>query len=281
MLADGMIVLVIAFALALPALLWLLQGSLGTAVASHGSGAVVLFLADDRPTTATRVEQQTRDSGAVADWAHLNQKQARESFIHYLGLDSANSPLSEVNVPPTASISLHKEITAAEGASLVSQWEKLSGVSEVWWDRAELERSQRLYKTLRRLGMLLTLVLLGAGLAIIAGSVSGRMAREQPAIVVMTLLGATDGFILRPHFIHALFLGAIAAALSGLILSIACTLLNPSLAGLEALLGSPVPELVTHQGIVVAIFITAPLLSTGTTAYVVKQQLRRVRETRP
>lgn len=280
-LADAMIVLVIAFALALPALLWLLQNSLGAAVASHGSGAVVIFLNDDKPTTATRLEQEVRSSDAVAEWEHLNQQQAHESFIRFLGLNTSDTSLARLDVPPTATLRLRNDVSAEKGASLVAQWSQLPGVAEIWWDRAELERSQQLYQTLRRLGLLLTFVLLGAGLAIIGGSVSGRMAREQPAIVVMTLLGATDGFILRPHLLHALLLGAVAAALGGLVLSIACTLLNPSLAGLSVLLGSPVPELSPSQNILLAIFIAAPLLASGTTTYVVRQQLRQLREARP
>ena len=278
LLADAMIVLVMACALALPALLWLLQDTLGGAVAQRSGGIVVLFLQDDKPTTVTRLEQQIRPSGVIADWEHLSQEQSRRSFARYLGIDERNTPLDQLEVPATVTLRMHADISPEDGDRHISEWRALDGVSDIWWDRAELERSQQLYSTLRRLGVALTLVLFGAGLAIIGGSVGGRMARERPAIVVMTLLGATDGFIMRPHLIHAVLLGIAAAAIGALLLSLGSSALGPSLAGLEAVLGVPITPPQPGGGMLLILFVSAPALAAATTVYVVRQQLHLLRQ---
>lgn len=276
-LADAVIVVVIACALALPSMLWLLQDALGTAVASRSGGVVVLFLTDNTPTTATQLEQQLRSGGQVAEWDYLNADQARRSFADYLGIAPDTSAMSELEVPATVTLRLQPEITPEAGEGLVSSWRQREDISDAWWNRDDLQRSQALYRTLRRLGYLLTIVLLGAGIAIIGGSVAGRMARERPAITVMTLLGASEFFIMRPYVVHALLLGVIAAALAALLVSIGSNALEPTLNSLEAVLGVPISAPSPDSGTLGIIFLGAPLIAAGTTFEVVRRQLKSMR----
>ncbi len=276
-LADAVIVVVIACALALPSMLWLLQDALGNAVASRSGGVVVLFLTDSTPTTASRLEQQLRGGGQVAEWDYLTADQARRSFAEYLGIDPNTAAMSELEVPATVTLRLQTEITPETGEELVSSWRQRDDISDAWWNRDDLQRSQTLYRTLRRLGFLLTLVLLGAGIAIIGGSVAGRMARERPAITVMTLLGASEFFIMRPYVVHALLLGVIAAALAALLVSVGSNALEPTLKSLEAVLGAPVSSPSPDSGTLAIIFCGAPLIAAGTTFEVVRRQLKSMR----
>ncbi len=275
--ADGVIVVVIAFALALPSMLWLLQGALGTAVASRSGGVVVLFLADDKPGTATHLEQELRSGGQIAEWEYLSAAQARSSFAQYLGIGEDTVAMNELAVPPTVTLRLQAEIEPNVGEQLVARWRERSDISEAWWNRDDLQRSQILYRTLRRLGYLLTLVLLGAGIAIIGGSVAGRMAQERPAITVMTLLGASDFFIMRPYVVHAMLLGLISAAIGALLVSLGAGALEPSLVSLEAVLGVPIAPPRPDSHTLSVIFVGAPLIAAGTTYAVVLRQLRSMR----
>ncbi len=276
-LADAVIVVVIACALALPSLLWLLQGALGTAVAHRSGGVVVLFLKEDRASIASDLERELRQTGQIADWEYLGAEQARSAFADYLGIGDNPTAIAELAVPATVTLRLQAEVEPDAGEALITQWRKRDVISDVWWNRDDLQRSQLLYRTLRQLGYLLTLVLLGAGVAIIGGSVAGRMARERPAITVMTLLGASDFFIMRPYVIHALLLGVIAAALGALLVSLGGNALEPTLLSLEAVLGAPITPPQPGSGTLSIIFIGAPLIAAGTTFEVVRRQLKTMR----
>ncbi|MGB1557689.1 MAG: FtsX-like permease family protein [Oceanococcaceae bacterium] len=277
-LADAVIVLVVGSALALPGLLWLLQSALGEALVSRGGGAVVLFLADERPTTSTRVEQSILPSGASTDLELLSATAARQAFAEFLGLEANAAMLDGLRIPPTLTVRLRPELDPAEGERLVAEWEALPEVESLWWDRQEQERSGVLYATARRLGLGLTLVLLAASWAVIAGSVAGQLERERPAVVVMTLLGASDAFILRPHLIHALLLGIVAAALGALLLSMGVDALSGPLTQLEIALGAPIQPPELGGAMLLLLFLGAPLLAAGTTVLVVRGQLRQMRQ---
>lgn len=275
--ADAVIVVVIACALALPALLWLLQDALGTAVASRSGGIVVLFLNEDAKDTAQSLEQDIRSSGQVADWEYLSSTQSRDTFASYLGLSQDTEAFSQLTVPATATLRLQAEITAEDGETLVANWRQHEAVESAWWNRDDLQRSQILYRTLRQLGYLLTVVLLGAGIAIIGGSVAGRMARERSAITVMTLLGASDFFIMRPYVTHALLLGLVAAAIGALLVSLGANAIEPSLRSLESVLGTPIAAPNPGLTMLSLIFIGAPTIAAGTTFEVVRRQLGTMR----
>ena len=120
-------------------------------------------------------------------------------------------------------------------------------------------------------------VQLPAGLAIVAGSVAGRMAQERPTITVLTLLGANDGFILRPHLVHSVLLGVLAAALAALLLTLGAQALATPLAAIQQALGVAVAAPQVGAGALLALFFAAPLLAGGTTALVVGWQLEQMR----
>ncbi len=275
--ADAVIVIVIACALALPSLLWLLQDALGSAVAQRSGGVVVLFLKEDRAAKADSLERELRQTGPIADWEYLDAEQARNAFAGYLGIGDNATAMAELAVPATVTLRLQADVEPDAGDALVSQWRQREDITDVWWNRDDLQRSQVLYRTLRRLGYLLTLVLLGAGIAIIGGSVAGRMARERPAITVMTLLGASDFFIMRPYVVHALLLGVIAAALGALLVSLGVSALEPTLLSLESVLGAPIAAPQPGSGTLSVIFTGAPLIAAGTTFEVVRRQLAAMR----
>ncbi len=275
--ADAVIVIVIACALALPSLLWLLQDALGSAVAQRSGGVVVLFLKEGRAAKADSLERELRQTGPIADWEYLDAEQARNAFAGYLGIGDNATAMAELAVPATVTLRLQADVEPDAGDALVSQWRQREDITDVWWNRDDLQRSQVLYRTLRRLGYLLTLVLLGAGIAIIGGSVAGRMARERPAITVMTLLGASNFFIMRPYVVHALLLGVIAAALGALLVSLGVSALEPTLLSLESVLGAPIAAPQPGSGTLSVIFTGAPLIAAGTTFEVVRRQLTAMR----
>lgn len=276
-LADIMLVLVVATALALPALLWTLQDTLGSAMAQRSGGAAVLFLRDDQPDTQREVDAVLRDSAGVQGWDHLSANAARTAFADYLGLSAQDALRDTLDVPATTTVRLDTALAAAAAADMTARWREHSRIDDVWWDRDERDRNLALYALVRNSGYVLTLILLGAGMAIIAGSVGGRLAREQPAIAVMTLLGATDRFIMRPHVLHALLLGGAAAVVAHLLLLLGNTALRAGLAPLEALLALPLTVHAPSGALLLWLYLGAPLLAATTTILVVRWQLQRMR----
>lgn len=274
-LGDVVSVLVVASALALPAWLWLLHDALGSALDARGSGSVVLFLEPGEDAAA--IERRLRADGPLQASEFLDAAAARQAFADFLGLEPDAPGLQGLELPPTLTVQLPAGLEAAASAARVEGWERLPGVASLWWDRAELERSQALYRSLRRIGLGLTLVLVAAGLAIVAGSVAGRMAQERPTITVLTLLGANDGFILRPHLVHSVLLGVLAAALAALLLTLGAQALATPLAAIQQALGVAVAAPQVGAGALLALFFAAPLLAGGTTALVVGWQLEQMR----
>jgi len=275
--ADTVTVLVMACALALPALLWSLQDALGVALARQSAGVVVLFLRDRATENHTRLTQLLNDAESVDRWEHLNARQSREAFMRYLGLDADTTSLESIAVPATTTLYLRSNAETRAIRELVRSLEQQSAISDIWWDEATRERDLGAYRLLRRIGYGLAFVLIGSGLAIIGGSIAGRMAKERPAITVMTLLGATDAFILRPHLVRVTAVSAVAALLSAIFLFLATSAARSALVPLESLWGVPLTLSSPSLSTVTGLLICAIGMGTGTAYLVVRQQLREIR----
>lgn len=227
--AETISILVMACAVALPALLWQLNQAFSQSLEQRASGAVVMFLETNLDANAALIHA-LGNHPLVATVDALSAEQAATSFADFLGLSKQDrQQLPEQFVPATVSLRLQPAADPDAVEQAITQWRNQPAVASLWWDRASLERSQQLYFSLRNLGRGLTVVLLLAGIGIVAADVNARLARSWKHIQVQTLLGATDEFILRPYLSRALLLGCVAGGLS-------LALLGAGIAGLHGVL---------------------------------------------
>nr|MBV6628962.1 hypothetical protein [Oceanococcus sp. HetDA_MAG_MS8] len=227
--AELISIVVMACAVALPALLWQLQHALSQSLEQRASGAVVLFLTADA-VGSPKLVKDLEEHPLVAQVQALSAQQAAASFADFLGLSAQERrELPEQLVPATVSLRLQPQADPDAVEQAIQAWQSRPAVQSLWWDRASLERGQQLYFSLRNLGRGLTLVLLLAGVGIVAADVSARLARSAQQVEVQTLLGASDEFILRPYLSRAMLLGGIAGGVS-------LVLLGLGIAGLQGVL---------------------------------------------
>jgi cell division transport system permease protein len=273
--AEVISILVMACAVALPALLWQLQQALSQSLEQRASGAVVMFLGADLQRASALLSELEQHPLVDAVEA-LSAKQAAESFADFLGLSASDrAQLPERLVPATVALRLHTQVDPDAVDTAIAQWQSHTVVDSLWWDRASLERSQQLYFNLRNLGRGLTLVLLLAGVGIVAADVNARLARTWKHIQVQTLLGATDEFILRPYLSRALLLGGVAGGLSLILLAAGIAGLQGVLQELSQGWGQSVQLRYPRSSSSLLLVLAPAALCACTTAWVVLSRLRQ------
>lgn len=272
--AELISIVVIACAVALPALLWQLQHALSQSLEQRASGAVVLFLTADA-VGSPKLVKDLEEHPLVAQVQALSAQQAAASFADFLGLSAQERrELPEQLVPATVSLRLQPQADPDAVEQAIQAWQSRPAVQSLWWDRASLERGQQLYFSLRNLGRGLTLVLLLAGVGIVAADVSARLARSAQQVEVQTLLGASDEFILRPYLSRAMLLGGIAGGVSLGLLGLGIAGLQGVLQELSQSWGQTVQLHYPPPSSSVLLLLAPAVLSALTTAWVVLSRLQ-------
>lgn len=272
--AELISIVVMACAVALPALLWQLQHALSQSLEQRASGAVVLFLTADA-VGSPKLVKDLEEHPLVAQVQALSAQQAAASFADFLGLSAQERrELPEQLVPATVSLRLQPQADPDAVEQAIQAWQSRPAVQSLWWDRASLERGQQLYFSLRNLGRGLTLVLLLAGVGIVAADVSARLARSAQQVEVQTLLGASDEFILRPYLSRAMLLGGIAGGVSLGLLGLGIAGLQGVLQELSRSWGQTVQLHYPPPSSSVLLLLAPAVLSALTTAWVVLSRLQ-------
>lgn len=232
--------LVIAIALTLPSILYLILANLQQVTPQWDRTAQIsVFLessiADDEvPALATRLAQRTD----VAETEGITREQALEEFRAHSGFGDAVDALGENPLP--AVILVTPALNTQSPADLEALVASLNALSEVESASLDMQWVQRLYAimdTLERITEILAL-LLGLGVILVVGNtIRLDIQSRREEIEVAKLVGATDAFIRRPFLYGGLWLGLGGALTALLIVAITRTLLAHPVQDLAALYG--------------------------------------------
>lgn len=150
---------------------------------------------------------------------YLSRDDTREEFKTWSGFATALDLLDE-NPLPAVAIIFPKEETKQTSIlhGLQSQIMKIEGVDDVQLDDSWFTRLMALTDMVKSIVWTISIFMIIAVSLVIGNSIRLSIFSRRQTILVMQLIGATEGFILRPFLYNGIFIGFISAVLA-LILS--------------------------------------------------------------
>ncbi|XKM13487.1 permease-like cell division protein FtsX [Orbaceae bacterium ac157xtp] len=219
--ASFLTIFVIAISIALPTIGYLIWKNANEAAQKwYPTPNLTAYL--EKSATKTQTEQliaQLKQHPKVANVTYLSKDETLEEFKLWSGFSDALTLLDE-NPLPAVIIIIPKD-EAKKSAILHSmQMEliKLDGIDDIRLDDSWFTRLTALTNMVKTIVWIISLFMLIAVFLVIGNNIRLSIFARRQTLIVMQLIGATDGFILRPFLYSGIFNGFISALLA-LILS--------------------------------------------------------------
>ncbi|TDT43973.1 cell division protein FtsX [Halospina denitrificans] len=216
--------LVMGIALALPAALLLLLGSLQSVSSGWDEAArVTVYLAPEADGDRAReLRERWLDIAAVRDVELIEKDQALERMKANPGLGRSLDFLEDNPLPHTLVLTperQYQEAQALEGLS--ERLGKADGVDRVQLDLAWLQRLNAMADLLRRGAQVLAILLTVGVVLVIANTVRLAIENRRREIIVARLVGGTDAFVRRPFLYTGLWYGVLGGLLAWWLVEVA------------------------------------------------------------
>jgi cell division transport system permease protein len=239
-LASVLTWLVIGIALALPVGLSVTLDNVGQLSERWDSGAQIsLFLKTEvSPEAAAALGQKIQDRGDVAAAIFVSREEALAEFASQSGLAEVLASLDENPLPDLILITPSPALAAEVVAGLQQEFTQYEEVAEAVLDMEWLAR----LKQIMELGSRVVLVagaLLVLGVVLILGNTI-RLAIEsrREEIVIVKLVGGSNGFVRRPFLYTGLWYGVGGGLAAAILVSVALWFLGQPVGQLAQLYGS-------------------------------------------
>lgn len=220
-LATLLTVAVIAISLTLPSVCYLVWKNVSQAAEQwYPTPQLTIYLdktLDD--DAALKVLDRLKQEDGVEKVNYLSREEAVGEFRNWSGFGNALDMLEENPLPAVAIITPKLDFQNADSLkTLRDRVAAVSGVSEVRMDDSWFARLAALTGLVGQVAATIGVLMIIAVFLVIGNSIRLSIFSRRETINVMKLLGATDGFILRPFLYGGALLGLGGAVLS-LILS--------------------------------------------------------------
>ncbi|WP_409309279.1 permease-like cell division protein FtsX [Pectobacterium sp. B1J-3] len=220
-LATLLTVMVIAISLALPSICYLVWKNVSEAATQwYPSPQLTVYLdksLDDNAAQAVIARLQSEDG--VEKVNYLSRDEAMGEFRNWSGFGGALDMLEENPLPAVAIITPNMSFQGADTlTTLRDRVATTEGVDEVRMDDSWFARLIALTSLVGQIAATIGILMVIAVFLVIGNSVRLSIFSRRETINVMKLIGATDGFILRPFLNGGAVMGFGGAVLS-LILS--------------------------------------------------------------
>ncbi|NCH39638.1 cell division protein FtsX [Cronobacter sakazakii] len=220
-LATFLTVMVIAISLTLPSVCYMVYKNVSEAATQYyPSPQITVYLdktLDDN--AAQQVVGQLQAEPGVAKVNYLSREEALGEFRNWSGFGGALDMLEENPLPAVVVVEPKLDFQSSEALNtLRDRVARLQGVDEVRMDDSWFARLSALTGLVGRVAAMIGVLMVAAVFLVIGNSVRLSIFARRDTINVQKLIGATDGFILRPFLYGGALLGFTGALLS-LILS--------------------------------------------------------------
>ena len=220
-LATFLTVMVIAISLTLPSVCYMVYKNVNQAATQYyPSPQITVYLSktlDD--DAAAQVIGQLQAEQGVAKVNYLSRDEALGEFRNWSGFGGALDMLEENPLPAVAVIEPDLNFQSTDAlTTLHDRVSQVNGVDEVRMDDSWFARLAALTGLVGRVSAMIGVLMVAAVFLVIGNSVRLSIFARRDTINVQKLIGATDGFILRPFLYGGALLGFSGAFLS-LILS--------------------------------------------------------------
>ena len=235
-LQTAMTVLVIAIALALPGALFLAVENLerlsGNVKASTQLTVFLEFGVEEKTIETLEIQLQTLVG--VSSISYISPEQALTEFQALSGFGSALDYLAESPLPAVFLVQ-PDSVKLDRAGEIADQISKLSGVDQVQIDMQWLQRLRSMLEIGEKLITALSITLgLGVLLAV-ANTIRMAIQSRTDEIIVIRLVGGTDGYVRRPFLYTGLIFGLSGGLVSVLLLWGSVNWLNSSIEVLASL----------------------------------------------
>lgn len=234
-------VLVIALVLSLPATFYLIAKNIQQ-VTSQWERPTQITVYINGSESKSKVEtftQQLRNWEQVKKVSIITPDAGLTEFKAEAGLDDVLSVLDQNPLPYALVILPNQEWQAVEKAqTIIDSLNKEMLVDDVRMDSDWLQRLEAAQTLVISLGIVLGSLMLAAIFLIIGNTLRLQILSHKKEIQVMKLVGATDGFILRPYLYMGVMFGLVGALISFIIISCIIFTLSSSVANLANLYAS-------------------------------------------
>jgi len=219
--ATFLTIMVIAISLTLPSVCYMVYKNVNQAATQYyPSPQITVYLdkaLDDE--AAQRVVGQLQAEPGVEKVNYLSREEALGEFRNWSGFGGALDMLEENPLPAVAVIVSKLDFQGTEALNtLRDRVTRVQGVDEVRMDDSWFARLSALTGLVGRVAAMIGVLMVAAVFLVIGNSVRLSIFARRDTINVQKLIGATDGFILRPFLYGGALLGFSGAFLS-LILS--------------------------------------------------------------
>ncbi|MDP2573057.1 permease-like cell division protein FtsX [Vibrio penaeicida] len=230
---------VISMALTLPACLYLVGKNLS--VAAQGMNAslqINAFLIEQTPEARIMVLKDELESlDEIKAVEYVSSQQGLEDMSQHSGLEQALSLLDNYALPAVLVITPNTD-EQSNISKLRVKIQNYTEVTDVRMDEDWLERLGAIRNLALVLAAALGFLMLGAVFLIVGNTLRFNVLARKEEIQVMKLIGATDGFILRPYLYTGMWFGGISAITAWILTAIITILLNGAVEDLAILYDS-------------------------------------------
>lgn len=167
--------------------------------------------------------------------------------------------------------------TAAKMQQLAAEFEKISGVEQVKLDAILLEKLRALVALVKQATFMFASLLITAVVLIMTYALRQSVLQRQEEIAVLKLIGATDGFIVRPFLMQAAWFGVLGASVAWWLSTSVVFWCQEQAMLLAEIYQTPfqLQALGFYQGILLILFTLSLCLSTAFIA--VRRQIRAIK----
>ena len=216
-LATLLTVMVIAISLTLPSVCYMVWKNVSQAATQwYPAPQLTVYLdkaLDD--TAAENVTAQLKQLDGVDSVNYLTREEALNEFRNWSGFGGSMDMLEQNPLPAVAIITPKLNFQNSDTmANLRDRVAKVQGVDEVRMDDSWFARLAALTGLVGQIASMIGLLMVVAVFLVIGNSVRLSIFARRDTINVQKLIGATDGFILRPFLYGGALLGFGGAVLS-------------------------------------------------------------------
>ncbi|WP_312544838.1 permease-like cell division protein FtsX [Pantoea eucalypti] len=240
-LATLLTVMVIAISLTLPSVCYMVWKNVSQAATQwYPAPQLTVYLSktlDD--TAAENVVAQLKQVEGVDNVNYLTREEALNEFRNWSGFGGAMDMLEQNPLPAVAIITPKLNFQNSDTMqSLRDRVTKVHGVDEVRMDDSWFARLAALTGLVGQIASMIGVLMIVAVFLVIGNSVRLSIFARRDTINVQKLIGATDGFILRPFLYGGALLGFSGAVLSLLLSEVLVLRLQSVVASVATVFGT-------------------------------------------
>lgn len=216
-LATFLTIMVIAISISLPSLCYLVWKNVNYAATQwYPTPQITVFFDKSVNDEATGgLISQVEALEGIENVNYISRDNALSEFREWSGFGSALDMLSDNPLPALAIVTLKTDFRGSDDmVSLRESIRSIQGVNDVKTDDSWFSRLSALTKLVGNISGTIAALMVIAVFLVIGNSVRLNIFSRRETISIMKLIGATDGFILRPFLNGGMLLGLFGAVLS-------------------------------------------------------------------